>query len=114
MPIGGLKEKLLAAHRNDIKTVLLPKENRKDLKEVPKATLRALRLVLVEHMDDVLREALAFPEPESVFGPRATHIVEYVEGKVVHPTNDDFDMNDDDEAGRPPPAMPPPGEQPAL
>ena len=115
MAIGGLKEKLLAAHRSEIKTVLLPKENRKDLKEVPKATLRALRLVLVEHMDDVLREALAFADPESVLGPRGANVVEYVDGKLVHPVGDDFDMHDDDEgAGQAPPAMAPPGEQPAL
>src|SRR5882757_5803961 len=47
MPIGGLKEKLLAAHRNGIKTVLVPRENRKDLKEVPRRVLRGLRIVLV-------------------------------------------------------------------
>jgi hypothetical protein len=61
MPIGGLKEKLLAAHRGGIKTVVMPKENRKDLREVPRRVLRALRLVLVEHVDDVLREALIVP-----------------------------------------------------
>ncbi len=59
MPIGGLKEKLLAAHRSGIKTVLIPKENRKDLREIPRRVLKAMRIVLVEHMDEVLREALA-------------------------------------------------------
>ena len=59
MPIGGVKEKLLAAHRSGITTVIIPKENRKDLREVPRRVLKATRIVLVEHMDDVLREALA-------------------------------------------------------
>ncbi len=58
MPIGGLKEKLLAAHRSGITTVIVPKENRKDLREVPRRVLKATRIVLVDHMDDVLREAL--------------------------------------------------------
>ncbi len=116
MPIGGLKEKLLAAHRNNMDTVLLPKENRKDLKEVPKAVKRALRLVLVEHMDDVLREALAFPDPEAVFGARSSHVLEYIDGKLVQRDGDMYDdeESDDDRTGTPPAAMPPPGEQPAL
>ena len=61
MPIGGLKEKLLAAHRSGITTVIVPKENRKDLREVPRRVLKATRIVLVEHMDEVLREALCLP-----------------------------------------------------
>jgi ATP-dependent Lon protease len=82
MPIGGLKEKLLAAHRGGIKTVVMPKENRKDLREVPRRVLRALRLVLVEHVDDVLREALIVPDPDAVFGPpRAT--LEYRDGELI-------------------------------
>ena len=71
MPIGGLKEKLLAAHRGGITTVIVPKENRKDLREVPRRVLKALRVVLVEHMDDVLREALVLPDPDAVFGAAA-------------------------------------------
>src|SRR5690349_1220593 len=51
MPIGGLKEKLLAAHRNRITTVVIPKDNRKDLREIPRRVLRSLRIVLVDHMD---------------------------------------------------------------
>ena len=58
LPIGGLKEKLLAAHRGKIKTVLIPKENEKDLKEIPKKILSELEIHLVEHMDDVLAHAL--------------------------------------------------------
>src|SRR5690606_30590943 len=59
MPIGGLREKLLAAHRNKIKTVLIPKENEKDLKDVPALVKNDVRIVLVGHVDEVLREALA-------------------------------------------------------
>ncbi len=70
MPIGGLKDKLLAAHRNEITTVLIPKENKKDLKDVPKNVLEKLRVVMVDHMDDVLREALLVDDPERMFGPR--------------------------------------------
>jgi ATP-dependent Lon protease len=82
MPIGGLKEKLLAAHRNRIGTVIVPKENRKDLREVPRRVLKALRIVLVDHMDDVLREALLIAEPESMFGKRRL-ILEYRNGELV-------------------------------
>jgi len=58
LPIGGLKEKLLAAHRGEIKTVLVPKENEKDLADVSKKVLAGLNIVLVEHMDQVLANAL--------------------------------------------------------
>jgi ATP-dependent Lon protease len=82
LPIGGLKEKLLAAHRGGIATVIMPKENRKDLRDVPRRVLKAMRLVLVEHVDDVLREALVLPDPLAVFGaPR--NVVEYVGGELV-------------------------------
>jgi ATP-dependent Lon protease len=58
LPIGGVKEKLLAAHRIGVKTVILPRENEKDLSEIPKAVLDAVRVELVEHMDEVLKIAL--------------------------------------------------------
>jgi ATP-dependent Lon protease len=81
MPIGGLKEKLLAAHRGGIKTVLVPKDNRKDLKDIPRRVLRALRIVLLDHMDDVLREALALDAPEEYFGDRRLTL-EYRNGEL--------------------------------
>jgi ATP-dependent Lon protease len=81
MPIGGLKEKLLAAHRSGITTVVVPKENRKDLREVPRRVLKATRIVLVDHMDDVLREALRLPDPTAMFGaPRG--LMEYRDGEL--------------------------------
>jgi ATP-dependent Lon protease len=104
LPIGGVKEKLLAAHRGGIATVILPKENRKDLRDVPRRVLRSLRLVLVDHVDDVLREALMLPDAEAVFGaPR--DVIEYKGGELV-------------EAGQgealPPAPLARPGEQPGA
>jgi len=61
LPIGGLKEKLLAAHRGNIKTVIIPKDNEKDLSEVPSNILNALEVILVENVDDVLDVALLPP-----------------------------------------------------
>ncbi len=63
LPIGGLKEKILAAHRGGISTVLFPKDNAKDLRDIPKRVLKVLHLVPVGHMDEVLRAALALGEP---------------------------------------------------
>jgi len=82
MAIGGLKEKLLAAHRAGITTVVIPRENRKDLREVPRRVLKATRVVLVEHMDEVLREALSLPDPDAVFGP-PRESWEYIDGELV-------------------------------
>ncbi|MGO9290717.1 MAG: endopeptidase La, partial [Polyangia bacterium] len=63
LPIGGLKEKILAAHRGGIKTVILPRDNVKDLRDIPKRVLKNMRVVAVGHMDEVLRVALAVPVP---------------------------------------------------
>jgi ATP-dependent Lon protease len=93
MPIGGLKEKLLAAHRGGIKTVIVPKENRKDLREIPRRVLRALRIVLVDHMDDVLREALVLERPEEYFGPRRLEL-EYRAGELWQGAAGGDDTND--------------------
>jgi ATP-dependent Lon protease len=82
LPIGGLKEKMLAAHRAGIDTILVPRENRKDLREIPKRVLKSMRVVLIEHMDQVLREALALNDPDALFGRRAKPM-EYREGKLV-------------------------------
>ncbi len=61
--IGGLKEKCLAAHRLGIKTVLIPRENKKDVREIPKKVRDQLRIVLVDFVDEVLREALVLDKP---------------------------------------------------
>ena len=65
LAIGGLKEKILAAHRSGITTVIMPKENAKDLRDIPKRVLKTLKVVPVEHMDEVLRHALVLPDPET-------------------------------------------------
>jgi ATP-dependent Lon protease len=62
LPIGGLKEKLIAAHRGGIKTVLIPKDNEKDLIEMPPHIKRGLELIPVDHMDEVLVAALALAD----------------------------------------------------
>ena len=64
LPIGGLKEKSLAAHRGGIPTVLIPKENEKDIKDIPSQVLKKVEFIVVEHMDKVLVNAL------NVKGPR--------------------------------------------
>jgi len=62
LPIGGLKEKLLAAHRANLKTVVIPKDNEKDLDEVPANILKALEIIRVDHVDEVLKVALVQEE----------------------------------------------------
>ena len=61
LPIGGLKEKILAAKRAKISTVILPQRNEKDIEEIPKHLLRGVTLVFAKTMDDVLRGALRSP-----------------------------------------------------
>ena len=61
LPIGGLKEKLLAAHRAGIKKVLIPMENKKDLVEVPKTILETMEIIPVKNVDEVLKVALIKP-----------------------------------------------------
>ena len=61
LPIGGLKEKLLAAHRAGIKKVLIPLENKKDLAEVPKTIVESMEIIPVKNVDEVLKVALTKP-----------------------------------------------------
>ena len=62
LPIGGLKEKILAAHRGGVKTVLIPKENEKDLIDIPKEVLKDVDIIPVSHMDDVIPHAIISDE----------------------------------------------------
>ena len=71
LPIGGLREKLLAAHRGMISTVIIPKENEKDLKDVPDDILKGLKIVMVTHVDEVLPQALVAGSGE-LYAGRAT------------------------------------------
>ena len=68
LPIGGLKEKILAAKRAKMTTVILPKRNEKDLQEIPKHLQRGLRFAFADTMDDVLRVALARTSPPRAKG----------------------------------------------
>jgi ATP-dependent Lon protease len=63
LPIGGLKEKMLAAHRGGVKKIIIPKDNLKDTKDIPSKILRDMEIKLVEHMDDVLKEAIVSDSP---------------------------------------------------
>jgi ATP-dependent Lon protease len=67
LPIGGLKEKILAAHRSLMKTVLVPMDNAKDLKEIPAKILQEVNIELIEHMDEVLRQALVLKHESDLF-----------------------------------------------
>ena len=58
LPIGGLKEKLIAANRSNIKIVLIPKENKNDLSEIPKKLIKGLKIIPVSNLDEVLKHAL--------------------------------------------------------
>jgi ATP-dependent Lon protease len=75
LPIGGLKEKMIAAHRGGIRTVIVPKENEKDLKEIPAQVTRAIQVVMVEHMDQVLATALVVDNPATFLRP-GDHAIE--------------------------------------
>ena len=61
LPIGGVKEKVLAAHRAGVKTIILPKDNEKDLADIPKNVLDTLNVYMVQTMDEVLKIALTEP-----------------------------------------------------
>jgi len=79
LPIGGVKEKVLAAHRAGVTNILLPKDNEKDLADIPKNVLDALDIHLVSTMDEVLKLALAEPLPSAI--PDSS----VVGGKVTDP-----------------------------
>jgi ATP-dependent Lon protease len=61
LPIGGVKEKLLAAHRAGVKNIILPKDNEKDLADIPKNVLDTVNVYMVQTMDEVLKIALTEP-----------------------------------------------------
>jgi ATP-dependent Lon protease len=63
LPIGGVKEKLLAARRAKIRTVILPEPNRRDLEDLPQEVRDDLKFVFVEHVREVFEEALLQPKP---------------------------------------------------
>jgi ATP-dependent Lon protease len=85
LPIGGLKEKILAAKRAGIDTLLIPLENERDLKEIPSKLLKDLEIRFMEHMDEVLVNALAIDGPEQLFvAPNALPEGYWFEGLMQH------------------------------
>ncbi len=70
LPIGGLKEKILSAHRGGIKTIICPKENEKDLKDIPKEVIKDLKVLMVDHVDQVLVNALDIKNAKELFKER--------------------------------------------
>jgi len=92
LPVGGIKEKLVAAARGKIRKVIIPAENRKDLVNLPVQVRRKLTVVLVNHMDEVLREALVMEGIEKIFPSQ---------GVILDPIRDEplkkkSELDDDD------------------
>jgi ATP-dependent Lon protease len=80
LPIGGLKEKILAAHRGNIKIVIIPKDNERDLAEVPQNVQKALKIIFVEHIDEVMK--IAFVQDEEDMGATITAAVPVIPQSV--------------------------------
>ncbi len=76
LPIGGVKEKVLAAHRAGVKNIILPKDNEKDLADIPKNVLDTLNVYMVQTMDEVLKTALAEPLAGRLPAESQTEVVE--------------------------------------
>jgi len=90
LAIGGLKEKILAAHRGGIKIIICPKENEKDLKDIPKEVIKELKVILVDHVDQVLINALDIKNPKELFktqSEREFGIKANYTGQHVHTTH---------------------------
>jgi ATP-dependent Lon protease len=104
LPIGGLKEKALAAHRGGIKTILMPKENEKDVQDIPAAVAKSISLIQVEHMDDVLKRALVLADPETFLKaqPNPIDLALY----APETTLSDEDEDEDEEQVKDAPATP--------
>ena len=75
LPIGGLKEKILAAHRGGIFQIIIPDENRKDLKEIPAKILKQVEVVTASHMDDVLSRAIILPPGETLLKEKEDGVI---------------------------------------
>jgi ATP-dependent Lon protease len=75
LPIGGVKEKVLAAHRNGLRTIILPKRNEQDIDDVPDEIKKSMKFIFVETVDDVIQSALEKPDaskPKTVAKKKAT------------------------------------------
>jgi ATP-dependent Lon protease len=86
LPIGGLKEKLLAALRAGITTVFIPKDNEKDLADIPESVKKALKIIAVSHVDQVISQALVrAPEPITWVEPEEAPVPPVESGAAVRP-----------------------------
>ena len=84
LPIGGVKEKVLAAHRANLKTIILPRDNEKDLADIPKAVLDALDLYMVDTMDEVLKIALSEPVASRLPAPDTPEVEAVPDERITH------------------------------
>jgi ATP-dependent Lon protease len=85
LPIGGVKEKVLAAHRAGVKTLIVPKDNEKDLADIPKNVLDVLNMYLVQTMDEVLKIALVGPIPGAISPVAAESVaVDATDDAITH------------------------------
>jgi ATP-dependent Lon protease len=84
LPIGGVKEKVLAAHRAGVTNIVLPRDNEKDLADIPKDVLDALSVHLVSTMDEVLKIALAGPLPVRIPAPVVPEVAEAGDTRTTH------------------------------
>jgi ATP-dependent Lon protease len=75
LPIGGLKEKILAAHRGGISQLIVPEENEKDLKDIPQKILRRFDVHIASHVDDVLTRAIVMPTGEPLFKEKKEEVI---------------------------------------
>lgn len=91
LPVGGIKEKLIAAVRGRISTVVMPRDNRKNLKELPRSVMRKLTIILVDYMDEVLRESLVMEGIENIFPVRGK-VIEPLEKKPPGKKDEDDDI----------------------
>ena len=74
LPIGGLKEKSLAAHRAEIFDVIIPAENEKDLEDIPESVAKVMNYHVVEHMDAVIKHALDLDNPNEYFAKMTANL----------------------------------------
>src|SRR5690349_21163580 len=84
LPIGGVKEKVLAAHRAGVKNIILPKDNEKDLADIPKNVLDTLNVYMVQTMDEVLKIALAEPLAGRLPAEAQAEPVDIVDDTITH------------------------------
>ncbi len=88
LPIGGVKEKLLAAHRAGITNIILPRDNERDLADIPENVLSQLSVKMVESMDEVFETALTAPIPkleaeENSSEPESDKLDEGIQGESI-------------------------------